>query len=90
MASAGLAPLLDAVLSVHGLGISSRRRRLCAVEAALGVKPAQVLFVSSNRWDVAGAAAFGFRAAWVNRAGQPEEYDDMPPAVVLGDLRGLL
>ncbi len=78
VASAGLAPLLDAVLSVHGLRhFKPPAAAYAPVEAALGVKPAQVLFVSSNRWDVAGAAAFGFRAAWVNRAGMPEEYDDI-------------
>jgi 2-haloacid dehalogenase len=31
------------------------------------------VFVSSNTWDVAGAKAFGFRVAWCNRLGAPEE-----------------
>jgi 2-haloacid dehalogenase len=89
--SSGIAPLLDAVLSVHSLGhfkppVGAYR----PVQAALGVMPAQVLFVSSNRWDVAGAAAFGFRCAWVNRAGMPDEYDDMLPVGMIGDLSGLL
>jgi 2-haloacid dehalogenase len=26
-------------------------------------------FVSSNSWDIAGAASFGFRTFWINRAG---------------------
>jgi isopentenyl diphosphate isomerase/L-lactate dehydrogenase-like FMN-dependent dehydrogenase len=30
--------------------------------------------VSGNAWDAAGAAGFGFRAVWVDRAGQPAEY----------------
>jgi 2-haloacid dehalogenase len=47
------------------------------------------VFVSSNRWDVMGAAAFGFRTAWVNRAKMPEEYGPAP-AAVLADLGGLL
>ena len=38
--------------------------------------PATAPFVSSNRWDVMGATAFGFRCAWVNRA-------DLPDAPVL-------
>jgi 2-haloacid dehalogenase len=37
-----------------------------------------------------GAASFGFRAVWVNRAGLPEEYADLPPARVLPDLRPLI
>jgi 2-haloacid dehalogenase len=36
-----------------------------------------------------GAAAFGFRTAWVNRAKMPEEYGPAP-TTVLADLGGLL
>ncbi len=36
---------------------------------ALGVPVAELLFVSSNAWDVAGAKAFGYRVAWCNRLG---------------------
>jgi 2-haloacid dehalogenase len=55
-----------------------------------GVKPAEVVFVSSNRWDAMGATAFGFRTVWVNRGKAPAEYDDLPPAAVAPDLTGLL
>jgi 2-haloacid dehalogenase len=48
-----------------------------------------VVFVSSNRWDVMGAAAFGFRTVWVNRAKMPEEYGT-PPNAMLTDLNGLM
>jgi len=41
--------------------------------AALGVKPDEIVFVSSNGWDVAGAKAFGFRMVWLNRIGSPVE-----------------
>jgi 2-haloacid dehalogenase len=37
------------------------------VEQQLGVPPADVLFVSSNGFDVAGAKAFGFRVARIER-----------------------
>ena len=36
-----------------------------------------------------GAAAFGFRTVWVNRANMPEEYGT-PPKAVLADLNGLM
>jgi 2-haloacid dehalogenase len=39
----------------------------------LAVKPAEIVFQSSNAWDAAGAAAFGFKVAWVNRFGQSVE-----------------
>ena len=38
------------------------------------VVPAEIVFVSSNRWDVMGASACGYRTAWVNRASAPQEY----------------
>jgi 2-haloacid dehalogenase len=40
----------------------------------LNVSPAQVCFLSSNVWDLAGAASLGFRVVRVNRQNQPKEY----------------
>jgi 2-haloacid dehalogenase len=45
--------------------------------------------VSSNRWDVAAGVSVGFRSVWVNRSKAPDEYLDLPPAQVLGDLSAL-
>jgi 2-haloacid dehalogenase len=50
------------------------------VEPALGVPTAEVLFVSSNGFDVVGAKAFGFATAWVRRGGGA--------ATMFGMLRG--
>ena len=87
---AGLDRHLDAGLSVDPL------RRYKTVEETyqlvtdeFRVYPEAVSFQSSNRWDVAGATAFGFRTVWVNRTNQPDEYGDLPPALVLADLNGL-
>ena len=79
-------------------GALGRRRRRVQDEPAhlrprhrgARLRPEEVVFVSSNRWDVAGAAAFGFSAVWVNRAGLPEEYAELPPAAVVADLAGIL
>jgi 2-haloacid dehalogenase len=60
------------------------------VPGAFGVPPEETLFVSSNRWDVAGAAAFGFMPLWVNRAGLPDEYPGLEPVAVVGDLGALI
>ena len=82
---------LDAVLSVDTLRIYKPRPEVYALATdAFACPPARVVFVSSNRWDVMGAAAFGFRTAWVNRANMPDEYAGPVPPVVLSDLSGLL
>jgi len=80
---------LDAVLSVDAIRIYKPRPEVYAlVTDRFQLAPADVVFVSSNRWDVMGAAAVGFHAVWVNRAGMPEEYGPAP-AAVLRDLMGL-
>jgi 2-haloacid dehalogenase len=80
---------LDAVLSVDAIRRYKPRPEVYAlVTQRFGIAPADVVFVSSNRWDVMGAASFGFRTAWINRARAPEEYGPVPDAV-LSDLNGL-
>jgi 2-haloacid dehalogenase len=88
--SAHLDGALDAVLSVDAIRMYKPRPEVYRlVTGTFGVRPADVLFVSSNRWDVMGAASFGFRAAWVNRANAPDEYADCAPLWTLASLSGL-
>jgi 2-haloacid dehalogenase len=87
--AAGIGGDLDAVLSVDAIRRYKPRPEVYAlVTERFGIAPADVVFVSSNRWDVMGAASFGFRTSWINRAKAPEEYGPAPDAV-LGDLNGL-
>lgn len=87
----GLSDALDAVLSVDAVRMYKPRPEVYAlVTAAFSVKPADVVFVSSNRWDVMGAAAAGFRTVWVNRARLPAEYDDVPPAATMHNLSSVV
>ena len=37
------------------------------VEQNLGVRPAEVAFISSNPFDASGAKSFGFKVAWIER-----------------------
>jgi 2-haloacid dehalogenase len=59
------------------------------VTDAFSLAPSDVAFVSSNRWDVMGATAFGFRCVWVNRANMPDEYPEFAPVAVVRDLASL-
>jgi 2-haloacid dehalogenase len=88
--ASGIAALCDAVLSVHAVRMYKPRPEVYAlVTRRFGCAPQDVAFVSSNRWDVMGAAAFGFRPVWVNRARLPDEYADCPPVRVVSDLAAL-
>ena len=88
--ASGIGGLLDAVLSVDAVRAYKPRPEVYAlVTDGFGIASQEVVFVSSNRWDVMGAASFGFRAAWVNRANMPEEYAERPPVRVVADLSAL-
>ena len=89
--SARLGGLLDAVLSVADVGIFKPHKAVYELACTrLRVRPAEVSFQSSNRWDAAAGTGFGFRAVWINRTGAPPEYPDLPPAKVVADLTPLL
>jgi len=89
--AAALKDSLDAVLSVDTIRMYKPRPEVYAlVTSHFAVPPGRVVFVSSNRWDVMGAAAFGFRTVWVNRAGMPDEYADAPLPTAVQNLSGLL
>jgi 2-haloacid dehalogenase len=74
VASSRLDHLVEHVISVDRVKIYKPAPAVYALgPSTLGVPAEELLFVSSNAWDVAGAKAFGYRVAWCNRAGAPEE-----------------
>lgn len=94
LAAAGIEALFAYVLSVERV-----RKFKTAPEAyqlapdAFGASLQNLVFVSSNGWDAAGAAWFGFRAFWINRAGAPLERLGVSPEGIgrtMDDLRGFL
>lgn len=88
--SALIGDMLDAVLSVESVGIFKPDARVYdLVGAHFGCRPDQVLFVSSNGWDVTSASAYGFRSLWVNRAGEPVDRLPDPPDRIAPDLTGV-
>jgi 2-haloacid dehalogenase len=90
-ASTKLDALLDRLLSVDEVRIFKTDPRVYQlVLDAFSCGKEDVTFVSSNRWDVAGATSFGFRAVWVNRTGQPDEYMALEPAQIACTLENLI
>ena len=85
--SAGIGAYLDDVLSVESVGIFKPDKRVYdLVGRRFGCEPSEVLFVSSNGWDAAAAAGYGFETAWVNRAEEPMDQLPWRPGHVLTDL----
>lgn len=87
---AGLAALLDHVLSIEEVGIYKPHPSVYALAVdRLGTPAGRICFLSSNGWDAAGAAQFGFRVVWVNRYRQPRECLPAGPEVEIPDLADL-
>ncbi|MEJ6391804.1 haloacid dehalogenase type II [Gymnodinialimonas sp. 2305UL16-5] len=85
--SAGIGDYLDAVLSVEDVGVFKPDGRVYdLVGARFGCASEEVLFVSSNGWDAAYGAAYGFDTLWVNRAGEPMDRLAGTPGRVVADL----
>ena len=86
--------VLDAVISVDDKKIFKPSPEVYAlIEEVLRVPPAEVLFISSNPWDVCGAKAFGLNVAWIERV-TPEamalaclESETLPPLTMFKILR---
>jgi 2-haloacid dehalogenase len=74
--NSGLNRVLDATISVDTRKMfKPAPDAYSLIEAVIGVAPAEVLFISSNPWDVCGAKAFGLNVAWIERV--------MPEAIAL-------
>ena len=66
--NSGLDRVLDATISIDAQRIfKSAPAAYTLIEQRLGVRPGEVLFVSSNPWDACGAKAFVLNVAWIER-----------------------
>jgi 2-haloacid dehalogenase len=81
---------LEAVISVAPAKIYKPDRQVYELGRSWANAPTQeIAFVSANAWDAGGAGAFGFRTFWIDRAGQPDEYDVARHTTVIGSLGDL-
>ena len=91
VSSSGIAGRLTEVLSVDQVRVYKPEPACYAlVEPALGVAKEEVLFISSNGFDVTGAKRYGFQVAWIERAGDiaPPKSSSVGPAEFYRLIRG--
>jgi 2-haloacid dehalogenase len=85
--NAGLDPLFHRVISVDEAKTYKPSPAVYRLgPQQLGVPQSAIAFVSSNYWDAAGAARFGFRTFWINRAQSPEDDLGARPDAILTSL----
>jgi 2-haloacid dehalogenase len=66
--NSGLDRVLDATISIDSKRVfKPAPDAYVLIEEKLGVRPSDVLFVSSNPWDACGAKSFGLNVAWIER-----------------------
>jgi 2-haloacid dehalogenase len=83
----GIEELIEKNFSVEEVGVFKPAPRVYQIAVdGLNVTPDEIVFQSSNAWDALGAAAFGFRVAWINRFGQSAERLPGRPDVELKSL----
>jgi len=88
--SAGIGGYLDDVLSVEDAGIYKPHANVYdLVWDRFDVPQSEVLFASSNGWDAAGAAGYGFATVWVNRNGAPQDRLWAAPHRTVKDLKSI-
>jgi 2-haloacid dehalogenase len=88
---AGLGGTFTAVLSADAVRTYKPSPRVYELAPRhLGVDTGRIGFVSSNSFDVIGAAAYGFRTIWVNRTAAPLDQLGQPPHLTVADLAELV
>lgn len=85
--SNGLESYFTEIISVDRLKTYKPSPRVYALGPEILNLPAtEILFVSSNWWDAAGAKAFGYQVCWCNRAGAPAENMGFAPDFMVSRL----
>lgn len=89
--SAGMTGLFDHVLSVDTVRAYKPSPAAYTLGTqAFNAEPREIVFVSSNGWDVAGAGWFGFTTFWLNRQNAPAEELGVAPHGAGGGMNDLL
>ena len=83
--------VLDSIFSVDTIGVFKPAPQVYQMAVdQLGSTPEEILFFSSNAWDVSGAVTFGYQAVWVNRFGQAAERLPGTPVLEIQTLDAVL
>ena len=89
--NSNLGKVMDSIISVDTIEIFKPSPKVYKLATdQLGCNPEEILFFSSNAWDVSGAATFGFKTVWVNRFAQASERLPGTPIIEIKTLDAVL
>ena len=89
--NSNLGKVMDSIISVDTIEIFKPSPIVYKLATdQLDCNPEEILFFSSNAWDVSGAATFGFKTVWVNRFAQAPERLPGAPVIEIKTLDDVL
>ena len=89
--NSNLGKVMDLIISVDAIEIFKPSPIVYKLATdQLDCNPEEILFFSSNAWDVSGAATFGFKTVWVNRFAQASERLPGTPIIEIKTLDAVL
>ncbi len=81
----------DDIFSIEEVGVYKPVSKVYDIPIKkYGFKKKEVIFLSSNTWDVSGGGNYGYRSIWVNRNNNIFDYLDFKPKNQIYSLKGLL
>ena len=81
----------DDIFSIEEVGVYKPDTRVYDIPIKkYGIKKNEVIFLSSNTWDVSGGGNYGYQSIWVNRNRDVFDYLDFKPKNQINSLKGLL
>ena len=81
----------DDIFSIEEVGVYKPDTRVYDIPIKkYGIKKNEVIFLSSNTWDVSGGGNYGYQSIWVNRNRNVFDYLDYKPKNQINSLKGLL
>ena len=91
VSNSNLGKVLDSIISVDTIKVFKPSPKVYQLAIdQLGCDKEEILFFSSNAWDVSGAATFGFQTVWVNRFAQAFERLPGTPVLEINSLDAVL
>ena len=81
----------DDIFSIEEVGVYKPDAKVYDIPIKkYGIKKNEVIFLSSNTWDVSGGGNYGYETIWVNRDNNVFDYLDYKPKNQIISLKGLL
>ena len=81
----------DDIFSIEEVGVYKPDTRVYDIPIKkYGIKKNEVIFLSSNTWDVSGGGNYGYQSICVNRNRDVFDYLDFKPKNQINSLKGLL